>query len=48
MTAYAKYLAPDTVDKDKLYQCYVDCIATHFPLKINRNPNDPTPPISIL
>ena len=45
-SAYAKYLAPDTMDHEKLVQCYNKCFRNGLPLKIDRSPNKPIPPFS--
>lgn len=48
-SAYSKYLLRDTernLDYGKLYLCLDKCTRSLEPLKIDRSPNDPTPPIS--
>jgi hypothetical protein len=49
-SAYAQHLMPTTVktceDSFKLLDCYLSCRNSVYPLKIDRSPNDPTPPLS--
>lgn len=45
-SAYGRHLTKDTMDSEKLIQCFNGCSRDHFPLKIDRTPNDPTPPLS--
>jgi len=46
-SAYSKYLAPRTYSLDSQWQCFRECVRSYDPLKIDRNPNDLTPPFSI-
>lgn len=45
-TAYAKYLFPGSVDKQKLLRCYINCMISSDPVMINRSPGQTTPPFS--
>jgi len=45
-TAYSRHLAPDTTDSEKLVQCYNKCVRNYLPIKIDRSPDDSTPPLS--
>jgi len=45
-SAYSKYLAPDTMDHEKLVYCYNECFRNGSPLKIDRSPNDLYPVLS--
>ncbi len=46
-SAYAKYLVDDQGDDDKRVRCAADCTRSLVPLKVDRSPNDPTPPFSM-
>lgn len=37
-TAYSKYLAPNTIDRQKLIARFIRCTKSLYPLKINRHP----------
>ena len=45
-SAYARYLAPESVNHIERFYVYKDCIKSIFPLKIDRLPNKETPPMS--
>jgi hypothetical protein len=49
-SAYAQYLMPvssqTSKDSFKLLDCYLSCRKSRYPLKIDRSPNDETPPLS--
>ena len=45
-SSYSKYLAPHTIDQQKIRECYELCLRKLSPLKVDRNPHDPYPPIS--
>lgn len=45
-TAEGIHLAPDDVDMEKVFQCYLKCRRSLFPVKIDRNPGQLTPPLS--
>lgn len=45
-TAYSKYLAPRTIDMNKIRAAYSDCIVFRDPMIINRLPGKLTPPLS--
>ena len=45
-SAYGRHLAPNTQNHEKLLQCYNECLRSDIPLKIDRSPNDKTPPLS--
>lgn len=45
-TAYAKYLAPNTVDDNQIYRTYQQCTKSYTPLMIDRLPNKKYPPFS--
>lgn len=45
-SAYAKYIMPESLDKEKLLRCYNDCVISLDPVMINRSPNQATPPFS--
>lgn len=45
-TAYAKKVAPETIDDVELMICYRQCVKSTKPMKIDRSPNDPEPPLS--
>lgn len=48
-TAYGKYLDKDHLvnrDLDKRLECYKGCRKSEYPLKVDRSPNDPIPPLS--
>jgi|11BtaG_2_1085332.scaffolds.fasta_scaffold00997_5 hypothetical protein len=45
-TAYAKHIVPDMVDQMKITECVHKCLVDKNKFQINRNPNDPTPPLS--
>ena len=45
-SSYSKYLAPHTIDQQKIRECYELCLRKLSPLKVDRSPHDPYPPIS--
>jgi len=45
-TAYAKYLAPNTVDDNQIYRTFQSCTRSYTPLMIDRLPGKYTPPFS--
>lgn len=45
-TAYSRYLVKGSVDLELNIQCYNACVKSYSPLRIDRSPNDPTPPLS--
>jgi hypothetical protein len=45
-TAYAKHVLPDMVNLTSIAACVNKCCVDHNKFQYNRNPNDPTPPMS--
>lgn len=45
-TAYAMHVLPNMVEKAFITECISRCIVDFEKFRINRNPNDPTPPMS--
>ena len=45
-TAYAKHLAKDTSSYEQQQICFNECLRSEVPLKVDRSPNDSTPPLS--
>lgn len=45
-TAYANYILPNRIEKAFITDCVSRCLVSIDKFQINRNPNDPTPPMS--
>lgn len=45
-TAEGIFLSPDDIDMDKVFQCYLECRRSLYPVRIDRNPGQLTPPLS--
>jgi hypothetical protein len=45
-SAYSKYLVPNTTNHEDLVRCYDECLRSVEPLKVDRSPFDPYPPVS--
>lgn len=45
-SAYGRHLLPNQGNFELRLQCFNECERGYFPLRIDRSPNDPTPPMS--
>ncbi len=45
-SAYGRHIIPDRIDTSNIRKCFDKCLRQHVPLKVDRSPNDSTPPVS--